>query len=282
MSMKKRTSALVVIFSLVVSPVFADSGQQNFPLHLFSDLLPHTDGYGLLPKPPGASKEESKILFESGKKSCDSACVTPFGEVLGTADDAIGRSNCSPACIRPQYSFLDLTTGDVSVHKEDPKDANLHYIGLIYQCVEYSRKWWMKNKGITYGSVDSAYEILYLTEGKDIRSNKSFPLARSINGTAKRPPKRGDLVVYHPTRNVPKWRYGHVAVVVATNLEEGTVSVAEENYTNRPWEDPEAYARKIRLIKIGDRYTLLDIPVSGNSNPGGAQISGWIYPLADK
>ncbi|MCW8962948.1 MAG: CHAP domain-containing protein [Gammaproteobacteria bacterium] len=282
MPIKKTISALFVILCFIVNPAFADSGYQKSPFHLFSNLLPHTDGYGLLPKPPGIPREESKKLFEVGSKSCDSGCATSFGEVLGKADGAIGRSNCRPTCIRPQYSFLDLTTGAVSVHKDDPKDSNLHYIGLIYQCVEYSRKWWMKNKSITYRSVDSAYEILYLTEGKDIRSNKTFPLARSINGTAQRPPKRGDLVIYHPTKDDPKWRYGHVAVVVATDPEKGTVSLAEQNYTNKSWEDPEAYARKIRLFEIGGRYTLLDIPAAGIKNPGGAHISGWIYPLADQ
>lgn len=45
------------------------------------------------------------------------------------------------------------------------------------------------------------------------------------------------------------------------------VSVGEENYLNKVWEDPEAYARKIRLFKIGDRYTLLDVPTSGNNHP---------------
>ena len=39
----------------------------------------------------------------------------------------------------------------------------------------------MKNKGITFGNVDSAYEILYLTEGGNIGSGENVALARSIN-----------------------------------------------------------------------------------------------------
>lgn len=119
-----------------------------------------------------------------------------------------------------------------------------------------------------------------LTEGTDIRSKESFPLARSINGTAQRPPQRGDLVVYSPDREDPTWRHGHVAVVVATDTEQVIVSLAEENYDNEPWDDPEAYSRQIRLFQVGGRYVLLDVPPGAEENPEGGRISGWIYPLS--
>lgn len=242
--------------------------------------LPHTDGYGLLPKPPPFSKAEGDKIFAEGKQACEGPCITPFGKVLGIADGAKGRSNCVATCIRPEFSFLNLQSGEVSVHQENPKKDNLHYIGVTYQCVEYARKWWMINKGITFGSIDSAHEILYLTEGTNIRTQETFPLARSINGTAKRPPQRGDLVVYYPDRDNPEWRHGHVAVVVAVDLDQGVVSLAEENYENEPWQDPEAFARQIRLFQIGGRYMLLDVPVTANNNPDGGRIAGWIYPLS--
>jgi hypothetical protein len=191
--------------------------------------LPHTDGFGLQPKLPAFAREESDRLFAEGKRACDGPCVTPFGTVLGTADGAEGRSNCVSTCIRPEYSFFDRSSGAVSVHAADPKQDHLQYIGVTYQCVEYARKWWMKNQGITFGSIDSAYEILYLTEGKNIRTQQPFPLARSINGTARRPPQRGDLVVYYPDRADPEWRHGHVAVVVVVDRDQGSVSLAEEN-----------------------------------------------------
>lgn len=73
-----------------------------------------------------------------------------------------------------------------------------------------------------------------------------------------------------------------MAVVVGVDLEQGTVALAEENYDNRPWQDPKAFARQIRLFEVGGRYTLLDVPVTGNRNPDGGRISGWIYPLTGK
>ena len=244
--------------------------------------LPHTDGFGLLPKPPAFSKEESDRLFAEGKRACEGSCVTPFGTVLGVADGAEGRSNCVSTCIRPEYSFLDRTSGAVSVHADDPKQENLRYIGVTYQCVEYARKWWMKNLGITFGSVDSANEILYLTEGKNLETQQPFPLARSINGTARRPPRRGDLVVYYPDRADPEWRHGHAAVVVAVDLNQGYVALAEENYDNQPWQNPQAFARQIRLFEVGGRYTLLDVPLTASRNAEGGSIAGWLYPLTDR
>lgn len=153
----------------------------------FGVALPHTDGFGLQPKPPAFTKEESDRLFAEGKRACDGPCVTPFGTLLGVADGAEGRSNCVSTCIRPEYSFLDRSSGAVSVHVDDPKQERLQYIGITYQCVEYARKWWMKNLGITFGSIDSAHEILYLAEGKNLATQQPFPLARSINGAARRP-----------------------------------------------------------------------------------------------
>ncbi len=244
--------------------------------------LPYTDGFGLLPKPPAFTKEESDRLFAEGKRACDGPCATPFGTVLGTADGAEGRSNCTSTCIRPEYSFLDRTSGAVSVHADDPKQNHLQYIGVTYQCVEYARKWWMKNRGITFGSIDSAHEILYLTEGKNIETQQSFPLARSINGTAQRPPRRGDLVVYYPDRADPEWRHGHVAVVAAVDMEKGSVALAEENSDNRPWHNPQAFARQIRLFEVGGRYTLLDVPPTTYQNAEGGRIAGWLYPLANR
>ena len=240
--------------------------------------LPNTDGYGLRAKPPAFSKEQSKAMFEKNKQLCDVGCVTDFGKLLGSANGIDAYSNCRSECVKNEYSFLNLTTGEVTIHKGNPKDDNLHYIGLINQCVEYSRRWWMINKGITYGSIDSAHEIIYLTEGKDIRTNKRYPLARSINGTATRAPKIGDLVIYYPDRSNPLWQHGHVAVVVDVNLKKGTVSLAEENYDNKKWKKPNKYARKISLFTVNGHYTLIDVAPNRKSNKTGAEISGWIYP----
>lgn len=240
--------------------------------------LPNTDGYGLLAKPAPLPAERQKQAYQQAQQSCSSQCVTPQGKLLGTADGVHGYSNCQSTCARSAFSFMDLRTKAVSLHEKPPADPQLHYIGLTYQCVEYARRWWMSNLGITFGDVDSAHEILYLTEGENIHTNAKFPLARSINGTAKRPPKRGDLLIYYPNPEDPKWRHGHIAVVVDVDKQRGLVSVAEQNYNNLPWSNPGRYARQIRLFDVGGRYYLADIAEKSVNNPAGGLISGWIYP----
>lgn len=240
--------------------------------------LPRTDGDELWSLPPELTPVEQLRLFTEGQRACQGPCVTPFGSVLGVADGAEGRSNCVSTCIRPERSFLDLQTGKVAVHQQPPDAARFQYIGLTYQCVEYARKWWMKNRHLTFGDVDSSYNILYLTEGSDLQTHKTIPLARSLNGTARRPPQRGDLLVYAADRADPEWRHGHVAVVVAVDLEKGQVALAEENYDNRPWQHPEGFARQIQLFEVGGRYTVLDVPMTTHRNAEGGRITGWIYP----
>jgi hypothetical protein len=240
--------------------------------------LNDTDGLGLRDKPTAFTQQQSTAMYEQNKLLCDVDCVHDFGTVLGESKGAKAYSNCQSQCVKAQYSFLNLTSGEVTVHKQNPKDENLHYIGLINQCVEYVRRWWMINNNITFGSIDSAHEIIYLTEGKNILTNKNFPLARSINGTAKKPPKIGDLVVYYPDRSNPLWRHGHVAVVVDVDLKAGTVALAEENYDNKKWQQANEYARKISLFNINGHYTLLDVSPNSMNNRTGAEISGWIYP----
>ena len=89
-------------------------------------------------------------------------------------------------------------------------------------------------------------------------------------------------MVYYPDRTDPEWRHGHVAVVVVVDRDQGTVALAEENYDNRPWQNPQAFARQIRLFEVNGRYTLLDVPPAGRRNPEGGRIAGWLYPLAEQ
>jgi len=265
----------VLVLWLFFMPIDSINADEN---NIVSLNLPHTDGEGLAAKLKPLAENEQKRLFEKGLQSCNSQCVTPFAQQLGQADGVKALSNCRSTCIKPQFSFLNLTSGEVVTADKNPNKAEYHYIGLIYQCVEYARKWWMINKDITFGSIDSAYEILYLTEGKNIRSNKTFPLARSINGSATRPPKRGDLLIYGADRKRANWRHGHVAVVVEVNLAENSLLVAEENYNNQPWVDPKKYARKLKLSHSDKGYKVIDQDPYQSDVSNLGVVSGWIYP----
>ncbi|CRI64793.1 CHAP domain containing protein (fragment) [Thiocapsa sp. KS1] len=195
------------------------------------------------------------------------------------ADGAEARSNCVSTCVQPERSFLDLASGEIAVSRDTPPDSPAQYVGITYQCVGYARLWWMKNRSLTFGDVDTAHDILYLTEATDPRTGAVMPLGRSLNGTAQRPPERGDLVVYLADREDSEWRAGHVAVVVDVDRKQGLVALAEENYDNRPWEDPQAFARRIQMFEINGRFTLLDVEPSSRFSADGGRIAGWVYPV---
>lgn len=240
--------------------------------------LPHTDGKNLAAQLAPLTPEQRKKLNKLSKNHCTEKCVTPFGTRLGIANGVIGYSNCRSVCVKPLYSFMNLENNQIKNLSENPENKNWHYIGVVYQCVEFARKWWMKNLGITFGSIDSAYQILYLQEGEYIKTGKHFPLARSINGSATIAPKIGDLLIYAPDRQRPNWVHGHVAVIVAVDEKNGSLSVAEENYDNKPWQNPSAFSRKISFFKKGDYYSVLDVTPGQPDHHTGGIISGWIYP----
>lgn len=55
----------------------------------------------------------------------------------------------------------------------------------------------------------------------------------------------------------------------------------EQNYDNRPWSAPERHARRILIVHIGERYSLLDVGPDQVDNPAGGAVTGWVYLLQD-
>lgn len=244
--------------------------------------LAHTDGATLLTKKALLIQTTKVKLVSPIDKACHIGCVNPFGKLLGHVDGVKSYSNCKSTCVAEEYSFLNLTTKKITINSHNPNPELFHYIGLTHQCVQFARKWWMINKGITFGSIDSAYEIIYLTEGKKIHTDATFALARSINGSANRAPKRGDLLIYSPDLSRINWRHGHVAVVIEVDLSAGTVAIAEENYNNQVWDQPNSYSRKIKIAKVADGYLVTDLDTNHEKSKSLGTISGWLYPLSEK
>ncbi len=257
----------VLLFIMIAQPLAGE--ESGSP-----PALPGTDGLVLPPPPPKVGPEEGRRIFDEHRQACGGPCVTPFGQVLGMADAAEARSNCTSTCLHRAFSFLDLETGDLLVSSQPSSEGRSQYIGITYQCVAYARYWWLKNLGLTFGDVENAHQIFYLTEALNPRTGERIPLGRSVNGQARRPPQRGDLVIYAANRAHPDWRAGHVAVVVEVDREQGLVALAEENYDNRPWQNPEAFARRIQLFEINGDFTLLDVPDSSRRSPRGGRIIG--------
>jgi hypothetical protein len=169
-------------------------------------------------------------------ESCQTECVTPYGQVLGTAPGNVpAYSNCNSRCV----VFF-------------PNKEKTIYTGIKWQCVEFARRWLLDNRGVVYGDVDTASDIWnkipFVTRVAD---GRQFPLQPYLNGSSEAP-QVGDLLIY--AREY--LNTGHVAVVIEVDLKSGIIKVAEQNFLNRQW--PANYARQIDVIFKDGKYWLLD------------------------
>ncbi|TPW18350.1 MAG: glutathionylspermidine amidase/synthetase [Halothiobacillaceae bacterium] len=177
--------------------------------------------------------------------ACQRDCVAPYGERLGADSSGIpAYSNCSANCFVPQ-----------------PNREQGTYTGIRWQCVEYARRWLLKNHGVVYGDVDVAADLWSkIDHVTRVTDQAVFPLTTHANGN-ELPPKKGDLLIY--TREY--LGTGHVAVVTEVDLTHGTLAVAEQNFLNRRW--PAGHARTITLVTRDGRYWALDAYLLGWKRP---------------
>lgn len=205
--------------------------------------------------------------------SKQNTCVTPYGKALGQYENVIGFSNCRSECVKKSEN---------KVPAKDAKTSEDVYSGLAWQCVEYARRWWILERGIRFGSIDTSDQIFSLTEATRLIDDKKISL-NSLKNSSKVPPKVGDLLIYKKQENNPNFHYGHVAVIVGLNLNSGYVDVAEQNYDNKKWESPHKYSRRISLELKNNEYTVYDIPfITFNSSKVNSKekdmILGWVSP----
>lgn len=201
-------------------------------------------------------------------------CVTPFGRELGQNDGIKAFSNCRSECVKPVPNKIS--------GKEVGSNDDV-FTGITWQCVEYARRWWILERGIAFGSIDTADEIYSLKEAKRIKDGAKINLKQESNASSFAP-EVGSLLIYKKQPGNPNFQYGHVAVVVAVNLNKGYIDIAEANYNNKPWAVPKKYARRLAVELKDAKYTVYDINYldfkSGNKeNQEKADIIlGWIDP----
>lgn len=169
--------------------------------------------------------------------SCKAGCEAPYGQVLGQSPSGVkAYSNCNSACV-----------------VFNPANHDGTYTGIQWQCVEYARRWLLINQGVVYGDVDYAIDIWdKIDHYRHVERDEPVAVSNYVNGSAEIP-QRGDLLIY---AKVMFGGTGHVAVITSVSEADGYVTVAEQNFSNKPWVAD--YARKIPLVSRGDTYWLLD------------------------
>jgi glutathionylspermidine amidase/synthetase len=167
--------------------------------------------------------------------ACQAECASQYGVVLGQTDDGTeAYSNCRSDCVvfEPHH------------HEET-------YTGIKWQCVEYARRWLLRDKGVVFGDVDIAADIWNVVSLQRPDGSGKREWAGILNG-ADAPPRVGDALIYDEAFEGT----GHVAIVVRVDITTQQLFVAEQNYLNAKW--PADYARAIDYVAHKGRYWVLD------------------------
>jgi hypothetical protein len=194
-------------------------------------------------------------------EQCTNNCNVPYGAELGKNRNTIGYSNCNTECISNQPS----------------QAITNRYTGMSWQCVEYARRWLINVKQVTFDDVDNAQQIWLIKNVTEVDSHKKYHFLNIPNNN-NHPPAVGDLIIYKITQ--PYFPYGHVGVVVGTNLKAGFVDIAEQNYTNDQWVNVNQFARRIILSNKYGKYQLIDKDYDDSAHLSiDGVIIGWKHVL---
>ena len=173
----------------------------------------------------------------------------PKGRVIGVNNNIVAYGECPNCYKRGQEMSIMLRKAEIESIEDE-------YVGYRWQCVEYTRRWLIMIKGVTYASINCAYMIFKLDRVKDIRKQNTFYSFLSFENDNSSPPEYGDLIIYPMSCGSP---FGHVAVVTNVDLENGFVEVSEQNYSEfSSWDDVNSYSRRVVLHIRNNKYILTD------------------------
>jgi glutathionylspermidine amidase/synthetase len=125
--------------------------------------LAHFLLYTLLWSPCVVAEENAPVF----PVACQEKCFSPYGARLGaTADGIEAYSNCQPKCV---YEKPSLVGND--------------FAGIEWQCVEFARRWLMKEKGLTFGSIEVAADLWNKVDHLErLQTKERVQLHQILNG----------------------------------------------------------------------------------------------------
>ncbi|CAF1046090.1 unnamed protein product [Adineta steineri] len=126
------------------------------------------------------------------------------------------------------------------------------YMGIKWQCVEYSRRWLFIRKGCVFKSIPGAADIwTQVDSAQRVVDKKCFPFKKYANGSSS-PPINESLLIY--SRSGADMPHGHVAVII--DVLPNSIRVAEENFDFFYWSGN--YSREIPYDFINGNYYIRD------------------------
>ena len=156
--------------------------------------------------------------------SFSSSSSPVFGSLVGTFEGVPAFSNQLNSTLTSEANYF-----------------NGLYTGVRWQCVEYARRYLQISRGITFSSVDSAFEIPTLAKfttlnGYDVHVSDDLRV--------------GSVIVW-PKDFEPESPDGHVAIV--TSIKVDGIRVAEQNY------DDITFPRFVGWSRLKDA-TIISVP----------------------
>ncbi|CBZ27753.1 conserved hypothetical protein [Leishmania mexicana MHOM/GT/2001/U1103] len=188
-------------------------------------------------------------------------CATPFGQLLGVADDVPAYSNCDIKFSSTYINYVNLMDPMDNGRRGDPSETRIIMTAYRYTSFDYGMRWLVWNRGVMPRLVENTNQLWktvdyfnparpeqtwsaeYITNYEEVTDVEE----RKFNA-----PRRADVIVYRMDKNtIPA---GHIAVVVKVEddveaaggpeklkelkkmrLHPRHVYVAEQNWKNQPW-----------------------------------------------
>ena len=127
--------------------------------------------------------------------------------------------------------------------KERLNSVNNIFTGIQWECVEFVRRWYILNFGVSFQEIPTAIDIIgirFVYPLKPLRKSKniSFHFRRDWTNL-----RIGDIIVFGRSNKFPD---GHVAIV--SFRDKDNIYLSEQNFSNK-WESPQ-YSRKIIIHDI--------------------------------
>ncbi len=200
-------------------------------------------------------REASTMAADVAGRAAETASL-PFGAVIGVAPGGVEAYSSDYETVDPERypdrrAFRNYVDGI--------------YTGYKWQCVEFARRWLLLNRGVIFDDVAMAYDIFALRRVRRPATGEILPLNAYPNG-ARTPPGPGAMLVWDKG---PRFEgTGHVAIV--TELGEGFVRIAEQNYRHVPWGAGRDYSRELKTARAVDGGFWIESPV------GEAELLGWM------
>jgi len=126
------------------------------------------------------------------------------------------------------------------------------YYGVVWQCVEFARRYWIHTFGLTFPSITNAYELMNLTSCISVDTRKKHKIILCKQG-GYYPPLVHALIIWGKTT---KYKTGHVAVI--TKITPNTIYITQQNKSK---------VHRILPYRYDNGFIIED-----------TYLLGWIYP----